>query len=33
MSAAYMKREGQIAGKQLAKGGYRLAIVLNQNLD
>ncbi len=33
MSAAYMKREGQVAGKQLAKGGYRLAIVLNQTLE
>jgi len=33
LNQAYMKREGQITGKQLAKGGYRLAGLLNQNLD
>jgi hypothetical protein len=29
-SAAYMDREGQVAGRQLAKAGHRLAALLNQ---
>lgn len=30
LSAAYMEREGQVAGRQLAKAGYRLAALLNE---
>ena len=30
MSPAYMDREGQVAGRQLAKAGHRLAALLNQ---
>ena len=30
LSSAYMDREGQVAGRQLAKAGYRLAALLNQ---
>jgi hypothetical protein len=30
LSPAYMDREGQVAGRQLAKVGYRLAALLNQ---
>jgi hypothetical protein len=30
VSQPYMKREGQVAGRQLAKAGYRLAVLLNQ---
>jgi S1/P1 Nuclease len=30
LSQDYMKREGQIAGRQLAKAGHRLAALLNQ---
>jgi hypothetical protein len=30
LSPAYMKRAGDIAGHQLAKAGYRLAVLLNQ---
>jgi hypothetical protein len=33
MNQAYMKREGLVAGKQLAKAGYRLAGLLNKSLD
>ena len=30
MSSTYMDRAGQVAGRQLAKAGYRLAALLNQ---
>lgn len=30
LSPAYMDREGRVAGRQLAKAGYRLAALLNQ---
>jgi S1/P1 Nuclease len=30
LSQAYMEREGQVAGRQLAKAGHRLAALLNQ---
>jgi hypothetical protein len=30
LSSAYMEREGQVAGRQLAKAGHRLAALLNQ---
>lgn len=32
MNQAYMKREGLVAGKQLARAGYRLAALLNKSL-
>ncbi len=31
MNPAYMEREGYVAGKQLAKAGYRLAALLNES--
>ncbi len=31
MNQAYMEREGRVAGKQLAKAGYRLAALLNES--